>query len=213
MVSFTYKLPLYILFVWFDSLRSSQQTFSYLGTGLPGLKNKCVLLKDTTLWHWWGLRKLRLVPPSLNTNNICWSINGSELKVKAEHSRIQRGDRQTPCLDNPNFDRFLWKLAFGPPPPPAWKKLDPCPPSPHPENVGSPLEPWQIIIFLKKHRTPSGSAVTVVECLTPYIGAAGSSLTSVTVFWSLSKTHLSLLSTGSTPEDPSLYNWKIVDGT
>ena len=28
---------------------------------------------------------------------------------------------------------------------------------------------------------------------------------------SLSKTHLSLLSTGSTQEDPSQYNWKIVD--
>ena len=28
---------------------------------------------------------------------------------------------------------------------------------------------------------------------------------------SLNKTHLSLLSTGSTQEDPSLYNWKIVD--
>ena len=30
---------------------------------------------------------------------------------------------------------------------------------------------------------------------------------------SMSKTHLSLLSTGSTQEDPSLYNRNIVDGT
>ena len=30
---------------------------------------------------------------------------------------------------------------------------------------------------------------------------------------SLSKTHLSLLSTGSTQEDPSLHKWKIVNGT
>ena len=29
---------------------------------------------------------------------------------------------------------------------------------------------------------------------------------------SLSKKHLSKLSTGSTQEDPSLFNWKIVDG-
>ena len=43
--------------------------------------------------------------------------------------------------------------------------------------------------------------------------AAGSSLTGVTALWSLSKTHLSYLSTGSTQEGPSLFNWKIVDGT
>ena len=35
------------------------------------------------------------------------SINGSELQVKAEQAQIQRGDRPTPCLENPNFDRFL----------------------------------------------------------------------------------------------------------
>ena len=43
--------------------------------------------------------------------------------------------------------------------------------------------------------------------------AVGSSLTGVTALLSLSKTHLSYLSTGSTQEDPSLFNWKIVDGT
>ena len=43
--------------------------------------------------------------------------------------------------------------------------------------------------------------------------ATGSNLTGVTVLWSMSKTHLSLLSTGSTQEDPSLLNWKIDDGT
>ena len=32
---------------------------------------------------------------------------------------------------------------------------------------------------------------SVVECLTPDLGAAGSSLTGVTALWSLSKTHLS----------------------
>ena len=58
-------------------------------------------------------------------------------------------------------------------------------------------------------RERSGSAV---ECLTRDRGAAGSSLTGVTALWSLSKTHLSQLSTGSTQEDPSLFNWKIVDG-
>ena len=49
-------------------------------------------------------------------------------------------------------------------------------------------------------------SASVVECLTGDRRAAGSSLTSVTALWSLSKTHLSQLSTGSTQEDPSLYN-------
>ena len=53
----------------------------------------------------------------------------------------------------------------------------------------------------------------VVEYSTRDWGATGSSLTSVTVLWSLSKTHLSQLRIGSTQEDPSLFNWKIVDGT
>ena len=47
---------------------------------------------------------------------------------------------------------------------------------------------------------------SVVECLTRDRGAAGSSLTGVTALWSLSKTHLSLLSTGSTQKDLSLFN-------
>ena len=46
----------------------------------------------------------------------------------------------------------------------------------------------------------------VVECLTRDREAAGLSLTGVTALWSLSKTHLSWLSTGSTQEDPSLFN-------
>ena len=54
---------------------------------------------------------------------------------------------------------------------------------------------------------------SVVECLTQDWGAAGLSLTGVTALWSLSKTHLSQHSTGLTEEDPSLFNWKIVDGT
>ena len=52
-----------------------------------------------------------------------------------------------------------------------------------------------------------------VESLTRDRRAAGSSLTDVTVLWSLSKTHLSLLSTRSTQEESCLYNLKIVDGT
>ena len=43
-------------------------------------------------------------------------------------------------------------------------------------------------------------------CLTRDREAAGSSLTGVTALWSLNKTHLSQLSTGSTQEDPSLFN-------
>ena len=55
--------------------------------------------------------------------------------------------------------------------------------------------------FMSRER--SGS---VVECLTRDRGAAGLSLTGVTALWSLSKTHLSQLSTGSTQEDLSLFN-------
>ena len=44
---------------------------------------------------------------------------------------------------------------------------------------------------------------SVVECLSQDRRAAGSSLTSLTALWSLSKTHYSLLSTGSTQEDSS----------
>ena len=71
-------------------------------------------------------RKLRPVPPSLHTTNKCRSITGSQLQVKAEHARIQRGDRGSG--ENHNFDRFLQKLAFGHPP--SWKKVGPLPP-PH----------------------------------------------------------------------------------
>ena len=52
-----------------------------------------------------------------------------------------------------------------------------------------------------RDRERSGS---VVEFLTRDREAAGSSLTGVTVLWSLSKIHLSSLSTGSTQEDLSL---------
>ena len=47
---------------------------------------------------------------------------------------------------------------------------------------------------------------SVVECLTRDLGATGSSLTGVTALWSLSKTHKSKLSTGSTQEDRSPFN-------
>ena len=47
---------------------------------------------------------------------------------------------------------------------------------------------------------------SVVECLTRDRGAVGLSLTGVTALWSMSKTHLTQLSTGSTQEDTSLYN-------
>ena len=49
----------------------------------------------------------------------------------------------------------------------------------------------------------TGSAV--VECLTQDREAMGSSLTGLTALWSLSKTHLSKFSTGSTQEDPFLF--------
>ena len=48
---------------------------------------------------------------------------------------------RTPSLENHNFDRFLWKLAFGRPPPPhhTLKKVGPTPSKP------------------RKCRTPSGT--------------------------------------------------------
>ena len=69
---------------------------------------------------------------------------------------------------------------------------------------------YMYLMMSKKKMERSGS---VVECLTWDRRATGSSFTGVIALWSLSKTHLSRLSTGSTQEDPSLYNWKIVDGT
>ena len=50
------------------------------------------------------------------------------------------------------------------------------------------------------------SSGSVVECLTIDRRAAGLSFIGVTALWSLSKTHLSQLSTGATQEDSSLYN-------
>ena len=47
---------------------------------------------------------------------------------------------------------------------------------------------------------------SVIECLSRDRGVAGSSLTGVTSLWSLGKTDLSYLSTGSTQEDPYLFN-------
>ena len=67
-----------------------------------------------------------------------------------------------------------------------------------------------VVVSYKRKWERSGS---VVECLTRDRGVAGSNLTDVTALWSLNKTHFSLLSTGSTQEDPSLFYWKIVDGT
>ena len=145
-----------------NPLRPNQRYFSNVGTALPWLMYKCVFLKDTTLWHRWGLRKLRPVPPSSDTNNIWRSITGSELQVKAEHARIQWRNRGSgpPAWKIPISIGFYWKLAFGPPPPPG-KKWPP------PQSVGTPLEPWKIKVFLKNTLDPlwdrSGS---VVECLT-----------------------------------------------
>ena len=89
-------------------------------------------------------RKLRPVPPSLHTTNKCRSITGSELQVKAEHARIQRGDRGSG--GNHNLDRFLQKLAFGRPPPPG-KKLDPSPP---PRKMLDILRNLGKLLFSKK---------------------------------------------------------------
>ena len=69
------------------------------------------------------------------------------------------------------------------------------------------------LYFLKYNtyffRECSGS---VVECLTRDRMAAGSSLTGVTALLSLSKTHLSYLSTGSTQEDPSRITERFLSG-
>ena len=74
-------------------------------------------------------------------------------------------------------------------------------PSPHNNDY---LITWTVYPSIRLgNRERSGS---VVECLTRDRRAVGSSLTGVTALWSLSKTHLSQLSTGSTQEDPSLCN-------
>ena len=59
---------------------------------------------------------------------------------------------------------------------------------------------------------PDHRCGSVVECLTRDRRAAGLSLTGVTALWSLSKTHLSQLSTGSTQEDPSRITERLLSG-
>ena len=66
-----------------------------------------------------------------------------------------------------------------------------------------------IIHLIVVCRERSGS---VDECLTRDRRAAGSSLTGVTALWSLSKTHLSQLSTGSTQEEPSRITERLLSG-
>ena len=71
--------------------------------------------------------------------------------MKAEHARIQRGDRRSG--QNHNFDRFLQKLAFGrPPPPPPLEKVGPLP---HPVKCCTPSGTLENYCFPKKknHRT------------------------------------------------------------
>ena len=72
------------------------------------------------------------------------------------------------------------------------------------------LEPAHLYRWpTSRGRERSGS---VVECLTRDQRAAGSSLTGVTALWSLSKTHLSQLSTGSTQEEPSRITERLLSG-
>ena len=82
---------------------------------------------------------------------------------------------------------FCCETSVDPDQLPSWKPADQ---DPH----GFPL--WL-------YREHSGS---VVECLTRDRGAVGSSLHRHHCVVSLSKTHVSLLSTGSTQEDPSGHN-------
>ena len=79
------------------------------------------------------------------------------------------------------------------------------------QNYDISLSLWQW--HLSFSTTVGEGSGSVVELLTRDRRAVGSSLTSITLLWSLSKTHLSLFSTGSTWEDLSLFKWKIVDGT
>ena len=62
------------------------------------------------------------------------------------------------------------------------------------------------------NHTPRERSGSVVECLTRDRRAAGLSLTGVTALWSLSKTHLSYLSTGSTQEDPFRITERLLSG-
>ena len=70
-----------------------------------------------------------------------------------------------------------------------------------------------LTVSKRSRNTESGErSGSVVECLTRDRRAAGSSLTGVTALWSLSKTHLSQLSTGSTQEDPSRITERLLSG-
>ena len=68
---------------------------------------------------------------------------------------------------------------------------------------------WAGMVWYGQDRERSGS---VVECLTRDRRAAGSSLIGVTALWSLSKTHLSKPSNGSTKEDPSWLTERLLMG-
>ena len=59
---------------------------------------------------------------------------------------------------------------------------------------------------------PRECSDSVVECLTRDRGATDSSLTGVTGLWSLSKTHLSSLRTGSTQEDRPFITERLLMG-
>ena len=68
------------------------------------------------------------------------------------------------------------------------------------------LLPDEILRFPVIEEEDGECSGSVVECLTLDQGSVGLSLIGVTALWSLSKTHLSQLSTGSAQEDPSLFN-------
>ena len=63
-----------------------------------------------------------------------------------------------------------------------------------------------LYLHIKAKYTERERSGSVVECLTEHQAAAGLSLTDVNALWSLSKTHIFKLSTGSTQEDLSLFN-------
>ena len=106
-------------------------------------------LRSPYLYKYKG--KLRPVPPSPDTNNKCRTITGSELQAKAEHARIQRGDRGSWKITISIGSQR--KLAFGRPPLPPVKKVGP--PPHHPVKCWTPLKPWKIIVFQKiNHQTP-----------------------------------------------------------
>ena len=79
-----WDIYMYIL-VWFDSVHPSQQFFSYVMMGLPGLKDLYVLLRNTTQWRRWGSNPL---PLSLESSTLPLSHCAPTGKILMQTTKV-----------------------------------------------------------------------------------------------------------------------------